>query len=382
MRLFGNIFGGEVALGVITALTIAIIPAAMLLLEGLLNFVQALIFSTLMLMYTIIAVETHDDHEEHPTGPGGRHRPTGPGRVAGPLTPVNHPSTRHQRNGGASNMEFGPIGAGLAALGVIGPGIGIGILTGLAATAIGRNPDADAADPRPVHPRRGVRRRPRRPRDRRRDPRPRPLGPGEERIVDLLAIASGVAQGAFALAQEEGERESGLQINFFWVIVSSLNFIVFAVILYWLFGGPLTRLLAERRARVEQGQRDAEQARRDRESAETERLAAIQEARREANEILTRAQKVAQDARDADIAATKAELERLRERATAEIDAEKQRAITELRGEVADLALAAASRVVRETISTDRERRLVEEFLAETGAPGSGSGGSAGDASS
>ena len=34
------------------------------------------------------------------------------------------------------------IGAGLAALGVIGPGIGIGILGGLAASAIGRNPDA------------------------------------------------------------------------------------------------------------------------------------------------------------------------------------------------------------------------------------------------
>ena len=51
--------------GVITALTIALIPAAMLLLEGLLNFVQALIFSTLMLMYTIIAVESHHT-EEHP----------------------------------------------------------------------------------------------------------------------------------------------------------------------------------------------------------------------------------------------------------------------------------------------------------------------------
>ena len=36
------------------------------------------------------------------------------------------------------------IGAGLAALGVFGPGIGIGILGGLAATAIGRNPDAAA----------------------------------------------------------------------------------------------------------------------------------------------------------------------------------------------------------------------------------------------
>ena len=61
MRLFGNIFGGEVALGVITALTIAIIPIGMLGLEVLLNFVQALIFSTLVLMYTIIAMEGHSE---------------------------------------------------------------------------------------------------------------------------------------------------------------------------------------------------------------------------------------------------------------------------------------------------------------------------------
>jgi F-type H+-transporting ATPase subunit a len=67
MRLFGNIFGGEVALGVITALTIAIVPAGILLLEGLLNFVQALIFSTLMLMYTIIAVESHHEEEHEST---------------------------------------------------------------------------------------------------------------------------------------------------------------------------------------------------------------------------------------------------------------------------------------------------------------------------
>jgi F-type H+-transporting ATPase subunit b len=199
--------------------------------------------------------------------------------------------------------------------------------------------------------------------------------------VDLLAIASGVAHGSFALAQET--EPSGLQINGFWVIVSALNFIFFAVLLYWLFGAPLTRMLNERRARVEQGLADAEQARKDRESAESERLAALQEARREANDIISRAQKVAQDSRDADIAATKAELERMRERATAEIDAEKQRAISELRGEVADLALAAASRVVGETISTDRERRLVEEFLAETGsAPAGGSSKGNGGATS
>jgi F-type H+-transporting ATPase subunit a len=86
MRLFGNIFGGEVALGVITALTISLVPAAMLLLEGLLNFVQALIFSTLMLMYTIIAVESHG--EEH-AGPGEEHIPEG---NIGPPIPRTQPA--------------------------------------------------------------------------------------------------------------------------------------------------------------------------------------------------------------------------------------------------------------------------------------------------
>jgi len=67
MRLFGNVYGGEVALGVLTALTIAIIPLAMYALEVMLNLVQAVIFSTLTLMFTLAAIEHHSDdaHEPH-----------------------------------------------------------------------------------------------------------------------------------------------------------------------------------------------------------------------------------------------------------------------------------------------------------------------------
>jgi F-type H+-transporting ATPase subunit a len=84
MRLFGNIFGGEVALGVITALTIAAFPVLMLALEGVLNFVQALIFSTLMLMYTVIAVESHD--EEAHAAPAYADLPEG--SLGAPMTGV------------------------------------------------------------------------------------------------------------------------------------------------------------------------------------------------------------------------------------------------------------------------------------------------------
>ena len=74
MRLFGNIYGGEVALGVLTALTLAIIPMAMLALEVLLNAVQALIFATLTLMFTIVAIEGHgQEHEAAESAEGTIH---------------------------------------------------------------------------------------------------------------------------------------------------------------------------------------------------------------------------------------------------------------------------------------------------------------------
>lgn len=193
--------------------------------------------------------------------------------------------------------------------------------------------------------------------------------------MDILALARDGVRQVVTLAVEEGAEgaaSEAFQINLFWIIVAATTFVIFFVLVRELAFAGLARTLEDRRARIEQGLKDAEQARRDRESAEQERLAALQEARREANEIINRAQKVATETREQDLAATREELARLRERATAEIEAEKQRAITELRGEVTDLALAAAGRVVRESMTSDRQRKLVSDFLAESGTGGTG----------
>jgi F-type H+-transporting ATPase subunit b len=183
--------------------------------------------------------------------------------------------------------------------------------------------------------------------------------------VVLLGIVSATGGHAVGLA---AEAEPLFQINIFQVVIAAANFVVFLVLLWQFAFKPISAMLSERRQRIEQGLRDAEQARQDRENAEKERLAAINDARREANDILARAQKVAQETRDADIAATKEELDRMRTRASDEIEAEKQRALAELRAEVTDLALQAAGKVVRESMTGDRQRRLVEEFLADPAA--------------
>jgi F-type H+-transporting ATPase subunit b len=193
--------------------------------------------------------------------------------------------------------------------------------------------------------------------------------------VDLIASLSAGARETIILATEAGSTEEvGFQINLFWVVVQALSFLLFLVILYLVAFRRIGGVLESRRSAIEQGLRDAEQARRDREGAEAERVATLNEARREANDILTRAQKVAEESRARDIAATREELERLKTNAAEEIEAEKQRAMAELRGQVADLALAAASRVVGETLTDQRQRRLVEEFLTEA-TPGSNTKG-------
>ena len=180
--------------------------------------------------------------------------------------------------------------------------------------------------------------------------------------MDLLAVTSLAGREVVRMA---AEGEVLFQINLFQVIIAAANALVFLVVIWTFAFKPVAAMLNTRRERIEQGLKDAEQAKVDRESAEQERLATLSEARREANDILARAQKVAQETREADIKATKDELERLRERATAEIDAQKNKALADLRSEVADLALAAATVVVGESMTGDRQRKLVQEFLGK-----------------
>ena len=159
----------------------------------------------------------------------------------------------------------------------------------------------------------------------------------------------------------------GLSINFFWVIVAAGSFVIF-LNLIWRFGfDPIANILAERKARIEQGLADAEEARRERDAGAAEHAQVIADARREAQTLIAAAQKSAQDLRAADIAATREELERLRVKAAADIVAERDRALADLRAQVADLALAAAGKVVGESMTQARQRRLVDEFLAGSG---------------
>ena len=187
-------------------------------------------------------------------------------------------------------------------------------------------------------------------------------------MMAVMASATALADELPVFAAAGGEDGAGLTINFFWIIVSAVNFVIFFLLVYRIVLVPVGGMLRDRRERIEQGLKDADAARRDREAAADQRQGVIAEARREASDIVARAQRVSDETREKGIAETKAEIERLRERALADIDAERLRALADVRAEVADLALLAASKVVGETMTGERQKRLVNEFLAQVSA--------------
>jgi F-type H+-transporting ATPase subunit b len=144
-----------------------------------------------------------------------------------------------------------------------------------------------------------------------------------------------------------------------------INFLILLYLLNRFLFKPVLARLDERSAKIAKGLEDAKVAARDRELARAEREAAVAEARKEANEMIARANKIAEDTRNEILTSARADAEKVSTRAREEIVAEKDKAMAEIRGQVAELALAAAGKLVRRQMDDPTQRRLVEEFLAE-----------------
>lgn len=83
LRLFGNIFAGEVLLHVLSSLVAVLVPTPFMFLEIIVGVVQALVFSMLVLVYLTLATEQpHGSEEQHEEdklseahGTGSEHAP-------------------------------------------------------------------------------------------------------------------------------------------------------------------------------------------------------------------------------------------------------------------------------------------------------------------
>ena len=146
-------------------------------------------------------------------------------------------------------------------------------------------------------------------------------------------------------------------------------FICFVIILFFFWKLVLPRmkkLLDERAEAIEGNIEKADEAQRKAEALLEQYTAQLADARAEAAKIRetarTDGQKIVAEAREA----AAAEAARVTAQGQAQLEAERQTALVQLRGEVGSLAIDLASTVVRESLDEDaRAQAIVDRFLAD-----------------
>ncbi len=155
-----------------------------------------------------------------------------------------------------------------------------------------------------------------------------------------------------------------LGINLGLLIVQILAFvIVFLSLQAWVYR-PMVDMIAKRRKTIAQGLEDARVAAEARADAEKEAAKILAEAQAQASKVVgeatDRAQAAAKDVR----AAAEADAAKIRASAQAEAEAERNRVLGDLRGQVAALSIAAAQKLIGDALDEKRQHQLLDEFFS------------------
>jgi F-type H+-transporting ATPase subunit b len=152
-------------------------------------------------------------------------------------------------------------------------------------------------------------------------------------------------------------------------------FVISMVVLARLAFPRITEALDKRQRAIEDSIDHAERVRHEADGLLEEYRERLREARQQAEEILDRARKTAENHERNAQTDAKEQRERMMEQTRRDIETETRRAIQEIRSEVADLTVAATEKVTRKTLTEEDQRRLVEEALSELDFTALSSGG-------
>jgi F-type H+-transporting ATPase subunit b len=149
------------------------------------------------------------------------------------------------------------------------------------------------------------------------------------------------------------------------LIGQSITFFVFVWITMKFVWPPIMAALEERKQKIADGLAAAERGKHEQELAEKAAEKHIAEAKSQASEILARAEKRASEIVEEAKDAAREEAARIKAAADAELEQEVNRAKEELRGQVVNLAVAGAGRVLKKEIDAKAHEDLVKDLVAQ-----------------
>ena len=147
------------------------------------------------------------------------------------------------------------------------------------------------------------------------------------------------------------------------IIWTIITFIVLLVVLRKVAWGPILTTLEQREQTIRNSLAEAQRARQEAEQLLVQHQQMLADANREVLRLLEQGREEAERLRVSMTEQAREEAQRLTEAARRDIVRERQLAMQELKNTAADLALAAAGRLLHAAMTSEDHRRLVTEFL-------------------
>jgi len=155
----------------------------------------------------------------------------------------------------------------------------------------------------------------------------------------------------------------GLNLNY--LLSYIVNFFLLYILLKKFVFPPVARMLDERKKRIAEGLTAADAARREAEEERKKLMAQIEAERSEAQQRVAAASSQAEKVKEVILADAHREAEAIKTNAVEEAEAEKQRILAEAHKQIAELAMLATERVVREGMDAKIQHQIIEDFLSQ-----------------
>jgi F-type H+-transporting ATPase subunit b len=159
---------------------------------------------------------------------------------------------------------------------------------------------------------------------------------------------------------------ASLGINLPLLVVFIINFIVLFVLLRIFLYKPVLKMLDERAKRTKEGMELAEATKKEYEQARVEVQKQIEKGRQEAQAIIAQTMQVGERLKEESRQEATKQAQVIVDRTRAELEAERDKIVEDLRREFVDISISAAEKVIKETLDKEKHRKLIEETLQES----------------
>ena len=192
------------------------------------------------------------------------------------------------------------------------------------------------------------------------------------RKLAALAGATGVAVWSapvVSLAEESAVGPDILIPKVAEFVPALIAFLVILAVLSKLVWPSVLEMMEKRQAKIQSDLDEAERSKREAAEEAKSYEGKILEAHHEADAIIAKAKKEAEEVRSQVLAKAQREAADIIAKAHGAVDSERHKAMIELSSSVVDLSVEIASKIIGNDLSVEEQRRLAEKYLAEVGEP-------------